>query len=73
MDTQIAKGKVRPLRINLQAIGKGWDARGRHAPARDPSGECDGAHPIRKGLVDGFQGRAKSPFGHGVSGSWNAP
>ena len=37
-------------------------ARGRHAPARDPSDEYDGAHPIRIGLDDGVEGSAKAPF-----------
>ena len=43
-------------------------ARGRHAPARDPSDEYDGAHPIRIRLGDGVEGSAKAPFIMGVSG-----
>jgi hypothetical protein len=32
MDTHNTKGKVAPRWSNLQAIGRGWVARGRHAP-----------------------------------------
>ena len=39
-----------------------------HAPARDPSDEYDGGHPIRIGLGDGVEGSAKAPFIMGVSG-----
>ena len=65
MDTQIAKGKLPPIRSHLQARLGAW---GRHAPARDPSDEYDGAHPIRIGLGDGVEGSAKAPFIMGVSG-----
>lgn len=72
MDTQFAKGKVARLRSNQQQrrqkFGASWVARGRHAPARHPSGEYDGAHPIRIGLGDGVEGSAKAPFIMGVSG-----
>jgi hypothetical protein len=38
------------------------------APCWRSIGDYDGVHPIRKGLVDGVQGRAKSPLGHGGVG-----
>jgi hypothetical protein len=72
MDTHLAKGKVARLLSNQQhrrwKFGVGRVARGRHAPARDPSDEYDGAHPIRIGLGDGVEGSAKAPFIMGVSG-----
>ncbi len=66
MDTQIAKGKVPPLRINLQAIGKGWE-QGAGTPLLVIHRRNGGAHPTREGLVDGVEGSAKAPF---IMGCW---
>lgn len=62
------------VKQGLGLSGGGWVARGRHASARDPSGECGDAHPIGIGLGDGVEGSAKAPFIMvGVGRSWNAP
>lgn len=58
---------INSLRNGLAPL-EGWVARGGHAPARDPSDEYDGGHPIRIGLGDGVEGSAKAPFIMGVSG-----
>ena len=41
---------------------------GQARPCSRSIGDYDGVHPIRIGLVDGVQGRAKSPLGHGGVG-----
>ena len=42
--------------------------KGQARPCSRSIGDYDGVHPIRTGLVDGVQGRAKSPCGHGGVG-----
>lgn len=65
-------------------FGRRWVARGRHTPARWDRKEREGAfvvvqaakalisknwrHPTDGRLVEGGQGRAKSPLGHGYVG-----
>ena len=67
MDTQIAKRKEAQKLSDQQKL-RMLGCKGQARPCSRSIGDYDGVHPIRKGLVDGVQGRAKSPLGHGGVG-----
>lgn len=67
MDTQIAKQKEAEKFSDQQNLRK-LGCKGQARPCSRSIGDYDGVHPIRIGLGDGVQGRAKSPLGHGGVG-----